>query len=162
MKNNWHFRGVVLFFSLLAATAIQAQNNLIITFHDGSRAGSLLSMLDRITFHGSSMVLKKTDATFSTYVFSDIQNMTFGLYSGISDVEAGQNELAIYPNPATNYIQLKNAPQGVLDMVVYGLEGTVFLHKKLKDNMQQVDIHDLAAGLYLLKVNGRTFKFRKQ
>ena len=162
MKNKLKVFGVATFISMTTLNFSQAQNSLIIRMHDGTQAGSIVSSLDKITFSGSTMIVKKTDTTLSSYLLSDIQRMTFGIYSDISTVKADPNELTIYPNPATKYILLKNAPEGVLTIVVYGLDGIELIHKKLMSGMQQIDISDLAKGLYLLKVNEKTFKFRKQ
>ena len=162
MKNKWKVFGVATFISMTSINISQAQNSLIIRMHDGTQSGSIVSSLDKITFSGNTMIVKKTDTTLSSYIFSDIQRMTFGIYSDISTVKADPNELTIYPNPATKYILLKNAPEGELTIVVYGLDGIELIHKKLMNGMQQIDISDLAKGLYLLKVNEKTFKFRKQ
>ena len=141
MKNKWKVFGVATFISMTTLNFSQAQNSLIIRMHDGTQAGSIVSSLDKITFSGSTMIVKKTDTTLSSYLLSDIQRMTFGIYSDISTVKADPNELTI---------------------VVYGLDGIELIHKKLINGMQQIDISNLAKGLYLLKVNEKTFKFRKQ
>jgi len=80
----------------------------------------------------------------------------------VNEITSDPAGLAIYPSPATHYINLSNAPQGEIRIMIFGLNGTVLMNKKLNGGMRQVDIGNLAKGVYLLKVNNTTFKFIKQ
>ena len=162
MKKQLQIFGLLIFYLVISTNLLQAQNNLIVKFKSGTQSVSLLSTVDRITFSAGSLLLKKTDASTSTLLLSDISRLTFGLYSAVPEITADQTGLAIYPSPATNYINLLNAPQGETQIVIFGLDGTTLMNKKLNSGMRQVDISGLAKGLYLLKVNNTTFKFVKQ
>jgi hypothetical protein len=162
MNTNKSFIGLLLFFSLISTQYTHAQNSLIVKFNDGSETRTLLSTLDRITFSDGNMVLKKTDATSSDFIISNVGKMTFGSYDAVQDVFNDKESLAIYPSPATNYIRLKNAPADHADIIIFGLDGTVLIKERLTDSTQQIDISNLASGLYLITVNNKTMKFTKQ
>lgn len=162
MKKQLQIVGLFIFYLALSIHWLQAQNNLVVRFKSGTQSVSLLSTVDRITFSGGSLLLKKTDASTSSLLLSDISRLTFGLYSAVNEITADQTGLSIYPSPATHYINLLNAPQGEIRIMIFGLDGTTLMNKKLNSGMRQVDISDLAKGLYLLKVNNTTFKFVKQ
>jgi len=162
MKKQLQIFGLIFFYLVVSIHLLQAQNNLIVKFKTGTQSVSLLSTVDRITFWGGSLLLKKTDTSTSTLLLSDISRLTFGLYSAVNEITADQTGLAIYPSPATHYINLLNAPQGEIVIMIFRLDGTTLMNKKLNHGMRQVDISDLAKGLYLMKVNNTTFKFVKQ
>lgn len=146
---------------LLASTA-SAQNSLILKFNDGTQAGLPVTSLDRMTFSNGNVELKKTDASVSTFLMTDISRMTFGLFSGIDEVVYDNAALAVYPSPARNFIMLKNAPDGPLHVMIFRQDGAQVKDFKLTDANQQVDISNFPKGLYLLKVNNKTLKFTKQ
>ena len=162
MKRQLQIFGLLIIYLAVSTHLLQAQNNLFVRFKSGTQSVSVLSTVDRITFSGGNLLLKKTDASTSSLLLSDISRLTFGLYSAVNEITADQTGLAIYPSPATDYINVKNAPQGEVHIVIFGLDGTTLVNKKLNSGMRQVDISDLAKGLYLLKVNNTTFKFVKQ
>jgi hypothetical protein len=162
MKKKLQIVGLFIFYLAFSTHWLQAQNNLVVRFKNGTQSVSLLSTVDRITFSAGSLLLKKTDASTSSLLLSDINRLTFGLYSAINEITADQTGLAIYPSPATHYINLLNAPQGEIVIVIFGLDGTTLMNEKLNSGMRQMDISGLAKGLYLLKVNNTTFKFLKQ
>lgn len=162
MKKKIQIVGLFTFCLAVSTHLLLAQNNLVVRFKSGTQSFSLLSTVDRITFSGGSLLLKKTDASTSSLLLSDISRLTFGLYSEVNEITADQTGLGIYPSPATHYINLLNAPQGEIVIMIFGLDGTTLMNKKLNSGMRQVDISSLAKGLYLLKVNNTTFKFVKQ
>ncbi|HRO43875.1 MAG TPA: T9SS type A sorting domain-containing protein [Flavipsychrobacter sp.] len=63
----------------------------------------------------------------------------------------------LYPNPATNKIFLTNT-QGAY---TYNLIGIKLAEGNFSEN-NGADISKLAAGMYLLKAAGNTYKFTKQ
>jgi hypothetical protein len=162
MKKQLQLFGLLLFYVAISTHLLQAQNNLIVKFKSGTQSVSVLSTVDRITFSGGNLLLKKTDASTSSLLLSDISRLTFGLYSAVTEITADPTGLAIYPSPVSHYVNLLNAPQGEIRIMIFGLDGTTLMNKKLNSGMRQVDISDLAKGLYLLKVNNTTFKFVKQ
>lgn len=68
----------------------------------------------------------------------------------LSGAEIAENEinLTVFPNPATNFISLKQAGQ----VSIYALDGTVVLTKTIQEN-EQISIKNLNSGSYLIELN---------
>ena len=75
------------------------------------------------------------------------------------------NNFSIYPNPATNYVQL------VISNVQYNKNTSVFIYDvfgkivkqfKIKNSELRINIEDLQNGIYIIKVGNATRKFIKQ
>lgn len=140
----------------------QSQNSLILRFTNGTENGSMLAALDKITFSGTSMLLNYTNGTSSNFEESNIKNMIFrAVVSGIQRVGISNGKLNIYPNPASDYISLQNAPEGELNFSIYALDGTILLSSKLISATQQIDISMLKKGFYVIKVSNQAMKFMK-
>ena len=66
--------------------------------------------------------------------------------SGINNVE--NNGIAVGPNPAADYITVKG--EEVQSVDIFSLTGACV--KSVKDNVQTIEIADLAPGIYTIKV----------
>jgi hypothetical protein len=75
------------------------------------------------------------------------------------------SEIEVYPNPAIDFIYLSlRTTQDKLTYSIYNLSGQLIQTETLtqQEENYMVDISDLNAGLYILKVNGMTTKVLKQ
>lgn len=98
--------------------------------------------------------------------FIDLPNLAdyiFGANVGqvytLSVEENAQLKVAIYPNPATNYITISGIQEdGILE--IYSISGQQLLQKQFSGN---TTLHvDLVSGLYLAKINsGEKFTIKK-
>ena len=145
----------------LSISSLSAQNYLILKLADGTNNGTLLSNLNRITFSSGNMIVKKTDASFDSYLISSINKMTIGIYSDVPNVPENRTSLAVYPCPATDHIQLKNAPDSELNIRIFSMDGKVLITTKIVGS-QAININSLSRGLYLMKVDNDILKFVKQ
>lgn len=161
MKSTKLLIRVFFFFVAISMNCMEAQNNLILKFNDGSEASSLLTTLNKITFSGSNIVFNHTDASTSLYLIPTVRKITFGVYSDVPGVIAAKTLISAYPSPATDFILLKDAPEGILNILIIRMDGVVMINKKLFSNKTPIDISGLASGLYLLKINNTTLKFSK-
>ena len=85
---------------------------------------------------------------------SDFVNTTFTtLVDAINDVTLAQN-ISLMPNPADNYIELSiNSNVEVKEAVVYNAFGQMIQKVELNDNHARIDLSDMAAGMYFVRVN---------
>lgn len=71
-----------------------------------------------------------------------------------SDVIANQvslaEQVAMYPNPAVNKIQISNETKNSLNVVVYNILGDAMLSKRISGDNNQIDITSLQAGIYIV------------
>ncbi|MFO7940094.1 MAG: S8 family serine peptidase [Bacteroidales bacterium] len=72
--------------------------------------------------------------------------------------------LKIYPNPAQNYLQLElNHGAGASTMVtIYNSEGKQMKHLQMEGETTTIDVSDLPAGNYILKVDDEKEPFVKE
>jgi hypothetical protein len=71
--------------------------------------------------------------------------------TSIQDVEFLQS-ISIYPNPATNYVEIYNKTGHVIEQLsIYSLDGKL-LYSCSYSHTQRIDTDGLAIGMYLLKI----------
>ncbi|MBO4503429.1 MAG: T9SS type A sorting domain-containing protein [Bacteroidales bacterium] len=89
---------------------------------------------------------------------SDIQKLLFSYNVGIQDIETP--ECKIYPNPASSYLKISSTENNQNQYQLFSYDGKMLLDGSC-GNDESIDIQALPKGLYLIKVNGRTFKITK-
>ncbi len=72
--------------------------------------------------------------------------------TGIEEVGIKNDELSIYPNPASDELRIKSSELRITKVEVMDLLGCVMLTKVASANDLPLFIHDLSNGIYLLKV----------
>lgn len=75
-----------------------------------------------------------------------------------TDIEENyDNELALYPNPATNQLSLTNSQLSIKEIEIYNTVGEKVLSQKpTAKNQQQINVSELAPGIYFVKLkNGQ-------
>ncbi len=76
-------------------------------------------------------------------------------------ITTGPEHLAIYPNPATTLLTV-SADENISTVTISNVLGQVIYAGTYNALSAQIDVADLQAGIYLVKVNGSTFrKFTK-
>jgi len=72
---------------------------------------------------------------------------------GIDDVSAELNNLSIYPNPATDMLQVASSKFQVEGIKIYDVLGEEVLHFAQNDKTAKVDVSGLASGLYFVEAH---------
>jgi len=69
------------------------------------------------------------------------------------ETEIKVTDYAVYPNPATDYIKVFKAIQvHESDFQLYNTSGQMILYKHLTDNITEINISSLPAGMYLFNI----------
>ncbi|MDR2084006.1 MAG: T9SS type A sorting domain-containing protein, partial [Bacteroidales bacterium] len=68
--------------------------------------------------------------------------------AGIEEIEPSTSEIAIYPNPSKDYINISVENDKIENVEIYNITGK--LVKQEKSN--KININDLPVGIYLIKV----------
>jgi len=145
---------------LLGMGQIQSQNlSLNIKKLDGGEKSIQLSQLKKITFSGTDMTLNYQTSGKESIGLALIQKITFSSFTALTDVVGDANSILVYPNPSTDYIQLKNLPATFIPIVVYSVSGTKVLTVTAPN--KKIDVSKLATGIYLFKINNQIVKFSK-
>lgn len=79
-----------------------------------------------------------------------------------SNIEVFNNEeICIFPNPATDYIEISGVNQTISDNIqIYNSLGQIVLTYKYSDN-QRINLTNIPVGLYYLKINDKFISFIK-
>lgn len=148
---------------LLAAAEISAQS-LVIRTKDGSEITLPLSSLQKCTFADQNFRATLTNGSASIWNLSDITKIQFSPGSsgtGNTGWDENSGKLMAYPNPANDLIRIKNAPAGMQTIRIFQTDGIQVLQTMISPDQSAVDIHSLARGMYLLKINNQAFTFIK-
>jgi len=156
---------LILFLCLIISLGIKAQNVLVVQLTDQTEQNFDLGengtvyFLEATTDSQGYINIVDNQNNSTTIFYEDIQKMYFASVMSIEEVE-NENQLLVYPNPAKDYIKIANASSEKSNIVIYSLDGKMLLQEE-KFNNEQIDISLLEKGIYVLKVNNRTFKFSK-
>ena len=96
-------------------------------------------------------------STANPYTFTVTADITlianFEIIDNIDDVTLSQSVMMM-PNPADNYIDLRiNSNVNVKEAVVYNAFGQMVQTVELNDNYARIDLNNMAAGMYFVRVN---------
>ncbi len=87
-------------------------------------------------------------------------SITYESSLSVDDFNSGNN-INLYPNPSTNFIQIKGLSE-IENYEVYNILGAKVLSGEISDD-EIINIQNITSGLYFLKFDaGKTIKFIKQ
>ena len=93
---------------------------------------------------------------------SEFVSTTFTTTVGIDDLNFAQN-INLLPNPADNYIDLRvNSNVAVKEALVYNAFGQLIQTVELTDNHARINLSEMAAGMYFVRVNGDNISATKK
>lgn len=78
----------------------------------------------------------------------------FEIFVGIQDAKGIALSCSVYPNPTNNTLTLKvgNLNHSTLTIFLYDMSGTLLENKKLTGNETSIDMSQLVAATYFLKI----------
>lgn len=137
-----------------------AQTEILMTYHDGTEQTFLIAETSRLYFLNANLVIDEGDESPQNIELASIRKITFP-WSTMQISEPEQDEQPIiYPNPAQNFICVSNTSSGEMAVKIYSLSGKLILSDSAYVG-SEIDISTLPSGLYLVKLNNKTFKLSK-
>lgn len=154
MKNRY----IVIILLTLIALSAKAQNKEVLNvwMTDGTKSSVLLDYHPTVVFNLSQLIIKSDNQTIEI-PYDQISYFTYSENeeSSISDVEIGgenKNELWLFSEPLTTD-----------NFTVYTIDGQkIFLNLYQKGGMQILNLASLASGIYIIKVNNKSYKITKR
>ena len=138
---------------LIFCGGICAQNYLVV---NGSKS-FVLSDVQKITFSNGNMIVTTTSSSDS-FVLSSLNGFNFSNTEIITDAEAIKaSSVSIQLSNSALFV---SGAQGSL-AAIYNMGGAVMYMQTLPAEAV-ISICDYPSGIYILSVNGRTFKFMKR
>ncbi len=156
-----------LFAILLAASislTVQAQQGLIVKSNSGTTSSLSYSNVAKLTFVNEVMTaISPSGALGNSFVLATTQGFTFGNVtpSGLKDPKLGKTDMKLYPTQVIANLYLQGATEGA-QASVYCITGSKVMQFNVQSNIETIDVTSLKKGIYMLRVNGQTFKFNKQ
>lgn len=139
-----------------------SQNSLIVKFKDNSEINTLFTSLKKLTFSNGNIVLDLTNNVKDQYSMSSVRKLVFNTTSQTDELSSDHQTLTLFPNPATEYIQLVNIPSGTHQVTIFRLDGVAIYAGTLSSDDNQIDISAFPEGFYVLRMNNNAIKFAKR
>lgn len=162
--NSAYMTKIIFFFSVFLCinVSVISQNSLILHLIDDSKKYIELNSINRITFSSGNMIVDIKGNSSESKPIGDIKLMSFGVVSGFGAIAKDERRLSIFPNPATNTINVNKLFPQVADLSIISLDGQCLLQKTITNATEVIDISSLKSGVYLLKSEGFTLKLIKR
>lgn len=153
---------LLIFVMLFAACGLQAQD-LYLKTKDGTTTIKSLETIKRFAFSNNNLLLNYLSGPVESYSLSNISKLSFkSTVTGVDELSiSGTLSLKVYPNPVEDVIYLQNAPEIPFKISIYRISGSLVYTTELSSGSKSINVGYLSSGLYLLNVNGLTFKFVK-
>lgn len=74
------------------------------------------------------------------------------------DMQKRNSEYLIFPNPATDYVNIKSAKRESLNCTIYTLSGKRILNKTLNEYQEKISVRNIIPGIYILEINNHRYK----
>ena len=132
---------VVLTAAVTASVTATAETALSINYTDGTVTSIALSAISTVTVDDGTVIVTKTDATQNTADTSDITNITFGEWAGITAINTDDDSYS-----------------GAVE--VYAIDGRLVLTTTV-NNGETVNLDCLDNGVYIIRAGNKATKVRK-
>ena len=120
-----------------------------------------LQDVKKFYFEGENVVFKLGDGATTSIAMSSIKKMTLAYneppFQDIEDISANEG---FYPNPTSDMIYFNFNVDSEVSLQIFSSTGQLVMEKMLSSD-GAVDVSSLSEGLYIVKINDRTYKFSK-
>ena len=161
MRRKLYLSFFLFFFWGVGVWQVKSQTTMTLNFQDGTVKNSSLDAVSKITFLESNLFMAYVNGSNDSFMLNSIRKITFGTLSATTNILADEQKMSVYPNPASDFIALKNVPEGTLNAVVYRMDGAQIINVQLSFSSDKIDVSGLSQGLYIIKVNNKALKFTK-
>lgn len=150
---------LLLFLSVTVPSIAEEATSLIVHSKDGSSVAYALSEYPKVTFEDSYLLIKSTNIDVS-YPLSDMWKFTFepvDIETAINAVSADKSSFSY----ADGAIVLSGL-NGKSFLQVYTIDGVLRHSEKINTSTFIYPFSELPSGIYIINVNGKTFKISKK
>ncbi|MGI9526744.1 MAG: endonuclease [Weeksellaceae bacterium] len=111
--------------------------------------------IENINVEGD-IIIELVDNQFNDRVAFD--NLSWTCYTGLGTTEIDNKEVALYPNPITNQVFYITGITTSENVEIYNMQGQLIQLVKGVQNNQPILLSNLTDGIYIVKLNNKTFK----
>ena len=76
-------------------------------------------------------------------------NTVKSVSAGVEQFELNNDQLTIYPNPASDNLEIITQPKSTIEIL--NIEGQLIKSLKLTDGKTELDVSDFASGVYIIR-----------
>lgn len=161
IMKQYFFLIQIVFFLLFGASSSAQTNFLEINKSDNSVFRVEINTLHRITFSGTDMNIRLKSGETTTLGTTAIRSMIFRTSTAVPGLNA-QGRIALFPNPATEFICINQPLNDEKDIVILSLTGQQLVQQKIQSRDDRIQIGHLIPGVYILQIDNQFVKFTKR
>lgn len=135
-----------------------AQTDVEIQFFNSGTQTFTVSDAGKIYFDNGYMLIDEGNGIPYSFPIPDIKKVMFDHITSVEILET--SDIRIYPNPVTNYLRISSEHNTDIPYQIYALDGRLVLAGTAHSE-ESISMNNLSKGLYLLKIDGKTFKISK-
>ena len=123
---------------------------------DGTTTSHAMSTSSKIYYSATQLFFDDNGTTVS-YNLSDLRKAYFSEPQSSEEIE--NQQLALYPNPAKDVLNIKNLADNQ-EVTIYSINGAVIM-KTIVSSDTGINISELRPGMYVVSTGNLVFKFIK-
>jgi hypothetical protein len=110
--------------------------------------------IGKITFYCAGNAANANGSVTGDYIYTTSHVVTSPSTVGIAEQVAFSKQISIYPNPATDQLQIMNASSQSepMNVSIIDLRGALISSKEGVRSNEAIEVNDLKAGLYSLRI----------
>lgn len=145
--------------AFLGATSMQAATTVTIYMKDGSKSDLVIEETGKMLFNGDNLDIRR-DATdkIESIAMSKIRKVTFASSTSAVKDNVAEATIFAFPNPVKDRVFLSNVKVGE-KVSIYSVQGALLAEMSYDE--EGLDLSSLAAGSYVISVNGVSVKVNK-
>ncbi len=145
--------------ALACAASLQAATTVSVWMKNGEKSEVVLTDDGKMLVDADMLAIQiAPGAKLTTFSMGDIRKVTFEKSAMGLDQNRADEAIAAFPNPVKDRMFLSNVKEGA-KLLVYNVQGTLVAEMNYSE--MGVDLSSLAAGSYVISVNGVSIKVNK-
>ena len=140
----------------LASYCIAQDVTFYVVKTDGTTTSHAISTSSKIYYSDTQLFFDDNGTTIS-YNLSDLRKAYFSAPQSTEEIE--NQQLAIYPNPAKDVLNIKNLADNQ-EVTIYSINGAVIM-KTIVSGDAEINVSDLHPGMYVVSAGNLVSKFIK-
>lgn len=150
-------RKISLFLTFVCSMQMMALN-LVVEHRSGADLLQDIAIIGKLVYVGDELQLLDNEGDIlATEPLDKIKKITFFVHGPVTNIEnMDTNSILIYPNPTRDVLMIEGVDSQTLR--VYDLQGRLIK----TENSTQVDVSNLAEGIYLLQIGTQVVRFIKK
>lgn len=153
---------LAMFGLFLTQITESSAQGLVIELKDGSTNIENLNAIQKLSFSEMDLLETLSTGTVNSFALTAIQKLYFDMTISIEEKEGIEiTGLKIFPNPASEIINIQGIPGQAEFVFVYRCDGKLVIIEPVSSGKVSLNISKLPGGLYFLTAEGLSAKFIK-